>query len=71
MPDEVPTDRPTQLELIALSKLVRQMWGYLAVEDALHDKVNNILLRRGCNRVAALCLVSVLSGHANIDVLPR
>ena len=54
-----------------MAKLVDQVWGHLAVDDALHDKVNTPLFWRGGDGVAALRLISIRSGQPNIDMLSR
>ena len=69
LPDEVPTDRPAQLELVARAELVGEVPRYLTVVETLDGEDELPVLRRGGDRVAPLCLVAVLGREAHVDVL--
>src|SRR5829696_9487713 len=70
LPDEIPADRPAQLDLVALAELVGQVRGDLAVLEALDGQPDERVAGRRRDRVAALRLVAVLGGQADVDVLP-
>ena len=69
LPDEVAPDRPAQLELIAGLEHVREVRGDLAVVEPLDREREEVVLRRGGDGVAALGLVAVLGGEADVHVL--
>ena len=69
LPDEVAADRPAELDLVARPQLVGQVRGDLAVVEALHRQLDVLAVRGRRDRVAALRLVAVVRGQANVDVL--
>src|SRR6266516_2985309 len=69
LPDEVAADRPSQLELVTGTQLIGEIRGHLAVFESLHRQHEITVFGRGGDRVAALRLVPVLGGQANVDVL--
>jgi hypothetical protein len=71
LPDEVAADGTTQFDLVARPKLVGQVRGDLAVVEALDGEIDAGAVGRRCDRVAALRLVAVLGGEADVDVLAR
>ena len=69
LPDEVAPDRTAQLELVAGLEHVREVWGDLAVVEPLDREREEVVVGRGGDRVAALGLVAVLGGEADVHVL--
>jgi hypothetical protein len=69
VPDEVPADRAPQLEAVAAAKLLRQERRDLAVLELLDGEHDALAVRRCRERVAALGLVAVLRGQADVHVL--
>ena len=69
LPDEVAPDRPAQLELIAGLEHVGEVRRDLAVIEPLDREREEFTVRRGGDRVAALSLVPVLGGEADVHVL--
>jgi hypothetical protein len=69
-PDEVAADRATQLDLVAGPELVGQVRGNLAVVEALDRELDARAVGRRRDRVAALRLVAVFGGEADVDMLP-
>ncbi len=71
IPDEVSTNRPAQLELVAFRKHVDQVGRDLPVVNPLNSESysRGVLWRRG-DRVTALGLVAIIRGQADVDVLP-
>jgi hypothetical protein len=61
--------RPAQLQLIAGLEHIRQIRGDLAVVEPLDRELDELVLGRGGDRVAALSLITVLGGEADVDVL--
>jgi hypothetical protein len=70
VPDEVAADRAPNLEDVAVSNLVHQVRGDLAVLEPL-DRDRQRLAGGGGDRVRALGLVAVLGGQAHVEVLAR
>ncbi len=68
-PDEVPADRAAQLQLITGTELVAQIRRDLAVLESFDRQRERCVLRRRGDRVRALCLVAVLGGETDVDVL--
>src|SRR5262249_61967732 len=68
-PDEVASDRSSQLERVALLDLAHQVLRNLSVVESLHCDRHALGLRRRSDRVAALRLVAVLRREPDIDVL--
>jgi hypothetical protein len=68
-PGEVTADRAAQLQLITGTELVGQIRGDLAVRESFDRQRERCVLRRRGDRVGALCLVAVLGGEADVDVL--
>ena len=70
VPHKVPTDRTAQLQLVAGAQLAREVRRHLAVVETLDGQRQPLVgARRRSDRVAALGLVSVISGQAHIHVL--
>src|SRR6185503_5306349 len=69
IPDEVPADRPSKLELVADDKLLGEIRRDFAVVEPLDGERELAVLRRRGDRVAALGLVAVLRGEADVHVL--
>ena len=69
VPDEVAADRAAQLELVAGPELVDEVRRDLAVVEPLDGEHERSILGRRGDRVAALRLVAVLGGQADVDVL--
>ena len=69
LPDEVAADRSAKLELVTRSELVDEVGGDLSVLEALDGQDEVVVFGAGRDRVAALGLVPVLCGEANVDVL--
>jgi len=71
VPDEVPADRAAELELVADAHLAREKWRDLTVVDALDGHGHAVAdVRRRCDRIASLRLVSVVRSETDVDVLP-
>jgi hypothetical protein len=70
IPDEIPADRPAELQLVAGAQLAGEILGYLAIVKTF-DGEGETLVGRGRRRyrVAALRLVAVVSGQAHVHVL--
>jgi len=68
-PREVPADRSAQLDPVARPQLARQERRDLAVLEALDRERDTVLPGRRCDRVATLCLVSVLGRESYVYVL--
>jgi hypothetical protein len=68
-PDEVPADRAAQLQLITGTELVGQIRRDLAVLESFDRQRERCVLRGRGDRVRALCLVAVLGGETDVDVL--
>jgi hypothetical protein len=71
VPDEVATDRTTQLEGVPGPELAGQVRRDLTVIDPLDRQLERGVLGRRRDRVRTLCLIAVLCCQAHIDVLTR
>jgi hypothetical protein len=69
LPDEVPTDRPAELQRVTRAQLTYQVRGHFAIGESLHREHEATILGRRRDRVAALGLVSVFRGQADVNVL--
>jgi hypothetical protein len=69
LPNEVAADRAAQLELVAGLERLGQVRRHLAVVEPLDREDEVLVLGRGRDRVAALCLVTVLGGQPHVNVL--
>ena len=68
-PHEVAPDGAAQLQLVAAAQLVGEVRRHLAPVEALHRQVQLRDVRRRGDGVAALRLIAVLRGQANVNVL--
>jgi hypothetical protein len=71
VPHEIASDRTAELEHVATAQLAGEVLRDLTVRQALHRDREAPVLGSRSDRVAALGLVSVFGGEADIDVLPR
>jgi hypothetical protein len=69
LPHEVAADRPAKLDLIPRPEFVDEVGGDLPVVEALDRELDASAVRRRGDRITALCLITVLSGQADVDVL--
>ena len=69
VPGEPAAERPAHLELVARPRLVDEVRRDLAVVEPLDGDRRAAVLGRRRDRVAALRLVAVLGGQADVDVL--
>src|SRR6202011_6107269 len=70
LPDEVAANGTAELDLVAWLELVSEIGGDLTVVDADDGQLEACAVWRRCDRVAALRLVAVFGGQADVDVLP-
>ena len=68
-PREPAADRAAQLDLVAVRSVLAQVAGHLAVGQHLDRQLDALVVGRCRDRVAALGLVAVLGGQADVDVL--
>ena len=71
LPDEVPADRPTQLDLVADDQDISEVRRHLAVVEPLDRDRHARPVGGRRDRVAALGRVAVLGGETDVDVLSR
>ena len=71
LPHEVAADRTAELEHVATAQLADEVVRDLTIGQALHRDREAPVFGSRSDRVAALRLVSVLGGEANVDVLAR
>src|SRR3954464_5064186 len=69
IPDEIPTNRSAQLQLVARAQLVGEIGRHLAVLEPLDGEREGRRFGRGCNRVAPLGLISIIGSESDVDVL--
>src|ERR1700674_516681 len=69
-PDKVPANRPAKLDPIPHSDLADEIRRYLAVAQPLDCQRDPRIFWWGGYRVAALSLVAIFGGKADVDVLP-
>jgi hypothetical protein len=71
VPDEVPADRPPQLEPVPHTQLLGEIGRDLALVQAIdRQRDPRVFWRRG-DGIAPLCLVAVLRREAHVHVLAR
>jgi hypothetical protein len=71
LPDEPAADGAAELDPVARPELVRQVGRDHAVPQTLDGQLDAGAVGHRCDRVAALRLIAVLGGEADVDVLPR
>src|SRR5713226_7745259 len=69
VPDEVLAAGSAELEAIAEFKIVNEVGRNLAVGEPFDGQNKVVVFGRRGERVAALCLVAILGGQANVDML--
>src|SRR5215831_20129673 len=68
-PNEVSTDGTAQLEAITHARFAREIGGNLTVGDVIHHQLELRRYRRRADRIAALRLIAIGRGQADIDML--
>src|SRR6476659_878468 len=71
VPDEVAADGTAQLDHVPGTQLIREVGRDLTVLEALDGQIDPRTVGRRRDRVAALCLIAVVCGQPDVDVLTR
>ena len=69
IPDKISADWPTKLQAIPHPKQVGQIGRHLTVVESFDRQREAAVLGRRRNRVTSLRLITVLCGHAHVNVL--